>query len=434
MLTRSHARVAAPSSAARALGALSSRVALPVAVLLVLPHAVASQSRASAATASAFRCMDTVATITPARLDATHLIYVEQEAVVAQADGRVLVAGSPVFVWRDDGDRHEMLKVDSLFGMVVDSASTAVRAIPSPLPGRSFDGVRAAALPDGWWLVTFAEVDPTEMPKHPVVKRMWAGQTDGARWRDLRVLPEVGDSLDSMKMSNLAWRDGRARLAVQYPREGWTYGAMYSLDHGVWSARPENLRLTSHIDFSLSQSHDLMAIVRPSEDGPPDVNSLYLFSKRAADSAWTKKAWIVVGGERPVYEARFSGDSTRLLSWLREDGARWEASFATVNARGDSVGMIHHVAPGAIEAAVAARGTHHVWAIHDRGRPTATLRVIEGDGSSALARKITATDYAGLIGVAIARNRVIVLASRPSSRPRDPDVISVIHSYPWRCP
>lgn len=379
--------------------------------------------------------MDTTATVTPARLDAKHLLYVEQETVVAQADGRVLVAGSPVFVWRENEfDRPEMLKVDSLFGMVIDSSSTTVRAIPSPLPGRALDGMRAAALPDGWWLVTFAEVEPRQMPKHPIVKRMWAGETDGTAWRELRMLPVVGDSLNSMQMSNLAWRDGRARLAVQYPREGWTYGALYSLDHGVWRARAENLRLTNFIDFSLSPTHDLMAIVRPSEDGPADVNSLYLFAKRPDDSVWTQKAWIVVGADHPVYEPRFSGDSMRVLSWIRETGAQWDAWFATVDARGDSVGRIHHVGPGAIEAAVASRGARHVWVIHDRGKPTATLRIIEGDGSSALASRVAATGYAGLIGVAIARDRVVVVASRPSSDPRAPDVISVIHTHAWRCP
>ena len=436
MLFRPHAcRVARRSVPC---SAIARRIARSVAVLVSLPRLVAAQSHdpAAASTAVPFRCMDTTATITPARLDRRHLIYVEQETVVAQSDGRVLVAGSPVFVWRDDIDRHEMLKVDSLFGMVIDSISTEVRAIPSPLPGRSFDGMRAAALPDGWWLVTFAEVDPTQMPKHPIVKRMWAGETDGTRWRELRMLPVVGDSLDSMKMSNLAWREGRARLAVQYPRDGWTYGAMYSLDDGVWSARTENLRLTNYIDFSLSGTHDLMAIVRPSEDGPSDVNSLYLFVKRPPDSVWTQKAWVVVGGDHAVQDPMFSGDSVRVLSWRRtsDDGAHWDVWFATVNARGDSVGRIHHVGPGAIQTALASRGAHQVWAIHDRARPTATMRVIEGDGSPALASKIAATDYAGLIGVAIARNRVVVVASRPSSDPRAPDVISVIHSHTWRCP
>ena len=413
--------------------------ALFVAAALTLPRVVAAQSHDSAAssTASRFRCMDTAATITPARLDAKHLIYVEQETVVAQTDGRILVAGSPVFVWREnDFDLHEMLKVDSLFGMVIDSTSTTVRAIPSPLPGRSLDGMRAAALPDGWWLVTFAEVEPRQMPKHPIVKQMWAGETDGTRWRELRTLPVLGDSLNSMQMSNLAWRDGRARLAVQYPREGWTYGAMYSLDDGVWSARTENLRLTNYIAFSLSPTHDLMAVVRPSEDGPPDINSLYLFAKRAEDSVWTRKSWIVVGGEHPVQEPMFSGDSVRVLSWRRtsDDGAHWDAWFATVDARGDSVGRITNVGPGAIEVAVASSGAQHVWAIHDRGRPTATLRVVEGDGSPTLASRTAATDYAGLIGVALTRNRVIVVASRPSSDRRAPDVISVIHSHTWRCP
>jgi hypothetical protein len=404
---------------------------------LALPSAISAQSGASAgSSASARRCVDTAATETPARLDARHLVYVEQQTVVPQRDGRVLVAGSPVFVWRDDIDRYQMLSVDSLFGMVIDSVSSSVRAIPSPLPGRSLNGMRAAALPDGWWLATFAEVTPARMPRHPIVKQMWAGETDGVRWRNLEALPVVADSLDSMLMSSLAWRDGRARLAVLYYRDGWTYGAMYSLDRGHWTARIENLRLTDYVDFSLSATHDLMALVRPSEDGPLDTSSLFLFAKRPDDTVWTKKAWIVVGGVRPVRDPLFSGDTDRVLTWRRTNDAQlhWDQWFVTVDALGDSLGPITSVASESIESAIASRGRHHVWAIHDRARPIATLQLVESDGAGDLHRRVAATDYAGLIGVAVTGRRVVVVASRPSSDPRAPAVISVIQTHTWRCP
>ncbi|MBW8769934.1 MAG: hypothetical protein JF589_09275, partial [Gemmatimonadetes bacterium] len=136
-----------------------------------------------AASAPARRCLDTAATIAPARLDDRHLIYVEQETVVPNRDGRILVAGAPVYVWRNAGDRYDMLGLDSLFGMVIEPSSSFVRAIPSPLPGRVLKGMRAAALADGWWLVTFAEVYSVQQPRRPNVIAMWAGETDGSRWR-----------------------------------------------------------------------------------------------------------------------------------------------------------------------------------------------------------------------------------------------------------
>jgi hypothetical protein len=408
-----------------------------VAVMLGPGLLAAQATNAADAAGVAWRCMDSVATVTPARLDAKHLIYVEQETVVAQRDGRVLVAGRPVFVWRDDGDHYEMLPVDSLFGIVIDSTSSSVRAVPSPFPGRPLDGMRAAALPDGWWLVTFADVIPAKMPRPPIVTQMWAGETDGTRWRRLRKLPTISDSISTMEMSALAYRDGRARLAALTPKHGFKYADIYSLDHDQWSVKSENLRYATYVDVAVSPTHDLMAVVRPSEKAESDINSLFLFAKAAADSVWTQKAWIVVGGEHAVRDPRFSGSRSRLLSWRRtsDDGSNWDAWFATIDDGGDSVGAVTHVSPGAIEVGAASSGAHQVWAVFDRARWTRpTLRMVERGPSADLAVVERVTDYAGLIGVAIARNRVVVIASQPSTDPRDPQVISVIRTYTWRCP
>ena len=134
---------------------------------------------ATAAPKPARSCLDTTATIVPARLDEQHLIYVEQETVEANRDGRILVAGAPVFVWRNAGDRYDLLGLDSLFGMIIEPTSNFVRAIPSPLPGHVLKGMRAAPLSDGWWLVTFAEVDSLHTSRRPKVIAMWVGETDG---------------------------------------------------------------------------------------------------------------------------------------------------------------------------------------------------------------------------------------------------------------
>jgi hypothetical protein len=430
------AHLAEPAIGPRARGA-NVVIALLSLVVGAGPLGGQVQVAPSAQIAATGRCMDTVATATPARLDAKHLIYVEQQTVVSQRDGRVLVAGRPVFVWRDEGDRYEMLAVDSLFGMVVDSVSSSVRAIPSPFPGRQLDGMRAASLPDGWWLVTFGEVFPSKMPQHPIVKQMWAGETDGTRWRRVRKLPTLADSIDTMEMSSLVYLNGRARLAALAPRGGFKYAEIYSLDHDRWTVKSVNLRFTAYVNLSLSATHDLMAVVRPSEKVGIDINSLFLFAKRADDSVWAQKAWIVVGGERPVRDPQFSGSGPRVLSWRRttDDGSNWDAWFATVDDRGDSIGQVTHVGPGAIELAVASQGAHHVWATFDRARlKRPTLRIAERGPSSDLGLLESVTDYAGLIGIAIARSRVVVLASFPSTHPRDPQVISVLRTHIWRCP
>src|SRR5687767_4331328 len=70
-------------------------IALCVAAVGALAPALrlSAQSKDSVAApkAAPFRCLDTTATIVPARLDDRHLIYVEQQTVVGQKDGRVLV-------------------------------------------------------------------------------------------------------------------------------------------------------------------------------------------------------------------------------------------------------------------------------------------------------------------------------------------------------
>ena len=162
---------------------------------------------------------------------------------MAQTDGRVLVAGNPVFVWRDRGNGFDLLARDSLFGMVIDSGAV-VRGIPSPLPGRHLDAVRAAAMPDGWWLVVFAEVVPSEPSAIPPVIAMWTGETDGKNWRGLRTLPLIADSLNVPYMSPLAWRDGRARIVVPFQRDHQRGVVLYSLER-VAMERDEARRRTA---------------------------------------------------------------------------------------------------------------------------------------------------------------------------------------------
>ena len=141
----------ARSHLARALVSLAryaTFVAAIVVAFVLAPMESASAQRTTKKTVGAVRsiataapkpvrsCLDTAATIVPARLDEQHLIYVEQETVEANRDGRILVAGGPVYVWRNAGARYDLLGLDSLFGMIIEPSSNFVRAIPLPLPGR----------------------------------------------------------------------------------------------------------------------------------------------------------------------------------------------------------------------------------------------------------------------------------------------------------
>ena len=427
-----------PERVSHALAAIAQQSAAGVvcAAWLVLTSASAldaQSSRSAPVTAVApQRCMDTAATSMPARLDVQHLIYVEQETVVAQRDDRVLVAGNPVFVWRDRGDRYELLGLDSLFGMIIEP-SLSVHGIPKPMNGRSFDGMRAAALPDGWWLVTFAEVIPAQMPKTPTVIAMWTGETDGIRWRSLQKLPMIADSLETEGMSALVWRDGRARLAVPFKHDHRRLIVLYALDEGRWSARTHDLGFMSYIQLALAASRDLMAVVRPFGDG--DNNSLFLYTKSSSDTVWMNSAHIVRGGDEPVRDPLFSGEKPRVLSWRRTGAtSRWgEAWFATLGANGDSISTPTHLATGATLTSLASRQGHAILAIADRNWPNPILQLVELGDSSAITKQTIRTDYRGLIGVGVTHANVVLVAARAAASPRDPAVVSILRTHAWRC-
>ena len=421
------------SASDRARGVLVAlRLALAV---LVLPQSIRAQAGDSARTAVAsFRCLDTAARVAPARLDANHLIYAEQQTVVVQRDGRILVAGAPVWVWRDRGDRYEMLARDSLFGMIVDT-SEFVRAIPRPFPNGVLSGMRAVALPDGWWMVSFAEVDRVEVPGRLTVLAMWVGETDGSRWRRLQQLPMVVDSLD-VESSSLAWLDGRARLTVPFTTDYQRRIVLYSLDAGRWKTSTAEFGLLASATLRLTHSRDVLAVLRPVVDSVPDVNSLFLYSKRAEDSVWTERQLIVRSGSEPIFDPLFVGATRPLLSWRksRNRQSEWDAWVAPYDEARDSVMPPVRLAEPAVEIAAAWDRDEVLWAISNRAWPNPVVQLVETDASLRIARLPRDTRYRGLFGLAITHGRAILIAAQSAATAREPNVVSMIETHTWRCP
>jgi hypothetical protein len=388
----------------------------------------------AASSAVPFRCLDTAATVARARLDAAHLIYTEQETVVTQRDGRTLVAGNPVWVWRDNGAGYDMLARDSLFGMLVDSTAL-VHAVPSPLPGRILDGMRAVALPDGWWMVSFAEVTPADPPRQPTVLTMWVGETDGSRWRSVQQLPAAADSLD-VTLSVLAWRDGRARLLVPFKRDHRRRVVLYSLDRGTWTASLNDFGLLSFVALRLTPERDLLAVVRAIEDSISDGNSLFLYEKRPSENAWKEKRLIVRAGQEPVLDPVFGGINTHVLTWRRSRNHQreWDAWFTTYDERSDSITAPVHLATDAVEIAVVADTGHVLWAISNREWPDPVVQLLEWDNANSVARLVRNTRYRGLFGLTIIPRHLVLIAAESAASSRDPGVVSVIETHTWRCP
>ena len=437
MLIRSHAPLRRARRSWALVAILLHRV-LPVVLAATLPAALAAQALGALAASDAtpFTCLDTASRVHPARLDDTHLIFVEQQTVVAQPDGRILVAGNPIWVWTDRGTRYDMLANDSLFGMIVDTTAI-VHAIPSPLPGHPLDGMRAVALPDGWWMVTFADVIPAEVPKRPTVLNMWVAETDGARWRALRKLPVVTDSLDVTMSTALVWRNGRARLAMPYAKDHLRRIVLYSLDGGKWTASIQDFGLAnvSATALHLTATRDVIAVVMPFLDSAYDVNSLFLYTKAPRDARWTGKRTVVRAGQEPVLDPLFTDFATPVLSWRKSRNAQrdWDAWITTYDEQRDSIAPPTLLTTKAVEIAPASHGDRLAWAISDRAWPGPSVQLLESDNSVRSARLSRDTRYRGLLGLAITRGRAVLIAAQSAATPREPGVVSMIETHTWRC-
>ena len=342
-----------------------------------------------------------------------------------------------MYVWRNAGDRYDLLGLDSLFGMIIEPSSSYVHAIPSPLPGRVLKGMRAAALPDGWWLVTFAEVYSVQQPKRPNVIAMWAGETDGSSWRAVEKITAVSDTLDPLHFSGLALRDGRVRLAAIAPR-GWNKPVvLFARDGGRWTVSAHDLGWATYVAIAATPTSDLIAVVRPDTTRRVDINSLFLYTKAPTDTHWTPHPRLWRGGGDPVRQPLFAGgNSGPLLLWstgpMFRTASAWLLSLANVS---DSTAVPIEVRTYASDLVLSSLGDAGIVASYDRAGPTRDVRVFEYHEPLRVNQVLSKmTEYRGLFGCALTAARVVLIGSKAGLTPRDPGVISMLETYAWRCP
>lgn len=422
----------APSTTLLALRALAM-LSLASSTLAAQPRATRANARPRPAS-----CLATSPLIVDALLDGRHPVYVEQETVVSQSDGRVLVAGSPVFVWERRGERYELVDQDTIVGMVVRTPSD-VRAVASPLPGRSLTEFRSAALADGWWLVTFAEVAPSHLPppQRPRVLAVWAGETDGTRWRAVERLPATPDSLETGLTSRLAWRDGRAMLAMLSITGDRRRVTLFTRQSGAWSTTAVDVALPAYVDVAATATHDVLVVVRPDTTEREDINSLFVHTRSKSRPDWTSGVRLVRGDRSPVRSPVLNEtDGGLLLSWrITSDQARLGTAWSTwLDPSGAPAAPISRVTGDARQLTGAIGRGGGVWAVTDRTWPLSLLQLIEHDGHGAIVgAHASATTTRGMIGLALTSRHAVLIASRPARSSGEPAVISVIQSYPWRC-
>jgi len=304
------------------------------------------------------------------------------------------------------------------------------------MPGHVLKGMRAAALSDGWWLVAFAEVFSVEEATRPNVIAMWVGETDGSSWRAVQKLPAIADTLEPLRFSALALRDGRVRLAAVVTRDWQRRVVLFARDDGRWTVRAHDVGLSEYAAITATPSSDLLAVARPDTTLREDHNSLFLYSKAPTDTVWTPHRRIWRGGMDPVQQPMFASAANRpLLVWvagplLRARGA-WALSLPTI---ADSAGEPTLMLANASSLAGSSLGDAGVVATYDRVG-TRDIHVFEYHEplhvSLVLAKP---TEYRGLFAAALTPDRLVLIASKAGQPPRDPAVISMLETYAWRCP
>jgi hypothetical protein len=298
--------------------------------------------------------------------------------------------------------------------------------------------MRAAALSDGWWLVTFAEVYSVQKPRKPNVIAMWAGETDGSSWRAVEKLPAVSDTLDPLRFSVLATRDGRARLAAVTTRAWRRRVVLFSRDDGRWTVRVEDMGVSEYAAVGMTSSLDLLAVARPDTTLlVEDNNSLFLYTKAPTDTLWTPHPRVWRGRQDPVQQPFFVvGADQPLLLWvtgpLMHAVSAWALSLPSISdSTAAPIPMPGHVS----DLAAASIGAAGIIATYDRAAATRDVRVFEYHEPLRVSQVLSKpTDYRGLFRAALTRDRAVLIASKAGQPPRDPAVISMLETYAWRCP
>jgi len=146
----------------------------------------------------------------------------------------------------------------------------------------------------------------------------------------------------------------------------------------------------------------------------------------------------VRGSHTPVFDPQFDPMSDGLLLTWRattERGGQETAWSVRLGATGIPLSPIRRMANEASLVYHATRGDRGVWVMTNTRRPFDHVQLIEHDKSATpIAKSETTTEYGGVLGASIGGGFLVVVASQRGASPDDPAVISLIRSYPWRCP
>jgi hypothetical protein len=238
--------------------------------------------------------------------------YVEPLVAEPDENGRVLLLGRFNYTFRPKpAGGYELASQAEPFGLVV-TADGRMTAVPSPVPGKRVNSVRATALGRDGWSVVFGESTARAGESlNDTAAALWYGEYDGNRWSrlerlstpDVTVIPSGASALTRMR-GGLTWvvrAEGRrsSRLLFRQTNGRWTTELMHTsaaMVQPVFS-RTGALR---------------MAVVQADSTLRRDGNSLIL----RGPPHWGRIRVLHPGAQGRVYDLqRAVLNGTEVLSW-----------------------------------------------------------------------------------------------------------------------
>lgn len=361
-------------------------------------------------------------------------LYVEPTVLVPSGDD-LLLAGLPSYLFRRHGDTTSLVARDSIFGAVIHRDGTA-RAVPFPFAPVPTSDVRAVPRAGGGWMVTFAELPPSErIPNDGPVVRLWRGVFDGRAWRSVAQLPIPARlRLRTRAASSLVHSGDTLLWAFPYASADGGWGvSLYLADGTEWRQETIPLRGAAYAAVGISDSLGVLFLaVHTDSTLRHDRNSLFLYARRPQ---WTPVRKLAAGYEEPVHFPELAADpssATITLTWhaIVQDGdrARWEARamIGRPDLRQEPVVVLDSsVARGWARARL---GTRHVWLIDHAGAGLdRQLRVVVATtGGATLLGELPYPFDGTFAGAATAQNELVLAGPLRGNPPRDPGVATML--------
>jgi hypothetical protein len=378
----------------------------------------------------------------PLKLDG-RLVYVEPQAFAAARD-RLLLAGSPSYIWRASPGVPALEARNSILGVVIEP-DRRVSALASPIKSGPVDYIRALGRADGTWALVFAETAPPkdQSPNPPVVD-YWFAVSDGKTWRQLTRLPRVQGTLDAFGASRIVEAKGTLAIAVPVWPSGATDRGLPSEDivvfterAGVWTATTLPTKRNGYVTLAASSAGDLaLGVVSYDTTLSSDHNSLFLFERRRNDSVWHDRGRLIRGGAEPVHYPELALDRSGLaVTFLTRTDSSHSFS-ARVLLRADSASTQLITLANDLEAVRQVTARRRAWLSLTTGRTAdsgGVLRAHQYVGDSLITRELSMPRFESLFATTSTRRAVYVTGPVRGRRREQVTVGSYLLTLDWRC-